>query len=76
MITMSISIILPHLYCTISVLFHLLTDVLFVQQGIPKPTMHKVLQALEEQRPKWINTQLQKARQLCSHKWDQTSGFG
>ncbi|KAM9391487.1 uncharacterized protein KIAA0825 homolog [Pholidichthys leucotaenia] len=36
------------------------------QKGIPKPTVHKVLQALEEKRPKWINVQLQKARKLCS----------
>ncbi|XP_038560256.1 uncharacterized protein KIAA0825 homolog [Micropterus salmoides] len=36
------------------------------QKGIPKPTVHKVLQALEEKRPKWTNLQLQKARKLCS----------
>ncbi|KAA8592898.1 hypothetical protein FQN60_018353, partial [Etheostoma spectabile] len=36
------------------------------QKGVPKPTVHKVLQALEEKRPKWINMQLQKARKLCS----------
>ncbi|XP_073322833.1 uncharacterized protein KIAA0825 homolog [Pagrus major] len=36
------------------------------QKGVPKPTMHKVLQALEEKRPKWTNMQLQKARKLCS----------
>ncbi|XP_038125801.1 uncharacterized protein KIAA0825 homolog isoform X1 [Cyprinodon tularosa] len=36
------------------------------QKGIPKPTVHKVLQALEEKRPKWINLQLQKARRLCA----------
>uniref|UniRef100_A0A672JNC3 Uncharacterized protein n=2 Tax=Salarias fasciatus TaxID=181472 RepID=A0A672JNC3_SALFA len=36
------------------------------QKGVPKPTVHKVLQALEENRPKWINMQLQKARKLCS----------
>ncbi|XP_041644003.1 uncharacterized protein KIAA0825 homolog [Cheilinus undulatus] len=36
------------------------------QKGIPKPTVHKVLQALEEKRPKWTNMQLQKARKLCS----------
>uniref|UniRef100_A0A3B5MMB4 Uncharacterized protein n=1 Tax=Xiphophorus couchianus TaxID=32473 RepID=A0A3B5MMB4_9TELE len=35
-------------------------------KGIPKPTVHKVLQALEERRPKWINIQLQKARKLCA----------
>lgn len=35
-------------------------------KGIPKPTVHKVLQALEEKRPKWINMQLQKARKLCA----------
>ncbi|XP_061673922.1 uncharacterized protein KIAA0825 homolog isoform X2 [Syngnathoides biaculeatus] len=35
------------------------------EKGIPKPTVHKVLQALEEKRPKWMNTQLQKARKLC-----------
>ncbi|CAK6950129.1 uncharacterized protein KIAA0825 homolog [Scomber scombrus] len=38
----------------------------FQQKGVPKPTVHKVLQALEEKRPKWINIQLQKARKLCS----------
>lgn len=27
--------------------------------------MHKVLQTLEEARPKWISMQLQKARKLC-----------
>ncbi|XP_055367213.1 uncharacterized protein KIAA0825 homolog isoform X2 [Betta splendens] len=36
------------------------------QKGVPKPTVHKVLQLLEEHRPKWINVQLQKARKLCS----------
>ncbi|XP_036953072.1 uncharacterized protein KIAA0825 homolog isoform X5 [Acanthopagrus latus] len=36
------------------------------QKGVPKPTMHKVLQTLEEKRPKWMNMQLQKARKLCS----------
>nr|XP_019949157.1 PREDICTED: uncharacterized protein KIAA0825 homolog [Paralichthys olivaceus] len=35
-------------------------------KGVPKPTVLKVLQALEEKRPKWINMQLQKARKLCS----------
>ncbi|KAM3610859.1 uncharacterized protein V6R79_009706 [Siganus canaliculatus] len=38
------------------------------QKGVPKPTMHKVLQALEEKRPKWTNMQLQKARKLCSDR--------
>ncbi|XP_035496073.2 uncharacterized protein KIAA0825 homolog isoform X5 [Scophthalmus maximus] len=37
-----------------------------VWQGVPKPTVLKVLQALEEKRPKWTNMQLQKARKLCS----------
>nr|XP_046243006.1 uncharacterized protein KIAA0825 homolog isoform X2 [Scatophagus argus] len=36
------------------------------QKGVPKPTMHKVLQTLEEKRPKWTSMQLQKARKLCS----------
>ncbi|XP_041856259.1 uncharacterized protein KIAA0825 homolog isoform X2 [Melanotaenia boesemani] len=36
------------------------------QKGVPKLTVHKVLQALEEKRPKWINMQLQKARKLCT----------
>ncbi|XP_029618011.1 uncharacterized protein KIAA0825 homolog isoform X2 [Salmo trutta] len=36
------------------------------QKGVPKPTVHKVLQALEERRPKWCSMQLQKARKLCS----------
>ncbi|XP_071210005.1 uncharacterized protein KIAA0825 homolog isoform X3 [Salvelinus alpinus] len=36
------------------------------QKGVPKPTVHKVLQALEERKPKWCSMQLQKARKLCS----------
>uniref|UniRef100_A0A1A7Y376 KIAA0825 n=1 Tax=Iconisemion striatum TaxID=60296 RepID=A0A1A7Y376_9TELE len=36
------------------------------QKGVPKLTVHKVLQALEEKRPKWINAQMQKARKLCA----------
>uniref|UniRef100_A0AAQ4QR00 KIAA0825 n=1 Tax=Gasterosteus aculeatus aculeatus TaxID=481459 RepID=A0AAQ4QR00_GASAC len=36
------------------------------QKGVPKPTVQKVLQALEEKRPKWTNIQLQKARKLCT----------
>ncbi|XP_056150158.1 uncharacterized protein KIAA0825 homolog [Lampris incognitus] len=36
------------------------------QKGVPKPTVHKVLQVLEENRPKWITMQLQRARKLCS----------
>uniref|UniRef100_A0A668TTM9 KIAA0825 n=1 Tax=Oreochromis aureus TaxID=47969 RepID=A0A668TTM9_OREAU len=35
-------------------------------QGVPKPSVHKVIQALEEKRPKWTQLQLQKARKLCS----------
>uniref|UniRef100_A0A3P8NX92 KIAA0825 n=1 Tax=Astatotilapia calliptera TaxID=8154 RepID=A0A3P8NX92_ASTCA len=33
-------------------------------QGVPKPSVHKVIQALEEKRPKWTQLQLQKARKL------------
>ncbi|XP_068166726.1 uncharacterized protein KIAA0825 homolog isoform X2 [Antennarius striatus] len=36
------------------------------QKGVPKPSLHKVLQTLEEKRPKWASMQLQKARKLCS----------
>uniref|UniRef100_A0A3P9AA19 KIAA0825 n=1 Tax=Esox lucius TaxID=8010 RepID=A0A3P9AA19_ESOLU len=36
------------------------------QKGVPKPTVHKVLQVLEENRPKWSSMQLLKARKLCS----------
>ncbi|XP_013867974.1 uncharacterized protein KIAA0825 homolog isoform X2 [Austrofundulus limnaeus] len=36
------------------------------QKGVPKLTVHIVLQALEEKRPKWMNMQLQKARKLCT----------
>ncbi|KAM6965419.1 uncharacterized protein KIAA0825 homolog [Aplochiton taeniatus] len=36
------------------------------QRGIPKPIVHKVLQALEERKPKWSSVQLQRARKLCS----------
>ncbi|XP_058493319.1 uncharacterized protein KIAA0825 homolog isoform X1 [Solea solea] len=36
------------------------------QKGVPKATVLKVLQALEEKRPKWTNMQLQKARKLCA----------
>nr|XP_057927899.1 uncharacterized protein KIAA0825 homolog isoform X2 [Doryrhamphus excisus] len=35
------------------------------QKGVPKPALHKVLQALEEKRPKWMSMQLHKARKLC-----------
>ncbi|XP_059406133.1 uncharacterized protein KIAA0825 homolog [Carassius carassius] len=35
------------------------------QKGVPKPLVHKVLQGLEEKRPKWTTMQLQKARKLC-----------
>ncbi|CAL8248755.1 unnamed protein product [Merluccius merluccius] len=36
------------------------------QKGVPKPAVHKVLRALEENRPKWTALQLQKARRLSS----------
>ncbi|XP_072520951.1 uncharacterized protein KIAA0825 homolog isoform X2 [Salminus brasiliensis] len=36
------------------------------QKGVPKPNVHKVLQGLEEKRPKWSSMQLQKTRKLCS----------
>ncbi|XP_028839500.1 uncharacterized protein KIAA0825 homolog isoform X2 [Denticeps clupeoides] len=36
------------------------------QKGVPKPTVEKTLQALEERRPKWTSSQLTKARKLCS----------
>ncbi|RXN21214.1 putative protein KIAA0825-like [Labeo rohita] len=35
------------------------------QKGVPKPLVHKVLQGLEEKKPKWTSMQLQKARKLC-----------
>ncbi|XP_030620556.1 uncharacterized protein KIAA0825 homolog [Chanos chanos] len=35
------------------------------QKGVPKTAVHKVLQGLEECRPKWSCVQLQKARKLC-----------
>ncbi|XP_060927572.1 uncharacterized protein KIAA0825 homolog [Limanda limanda] len=51
----------------LSVLAECLQAAMDVQQkGVPKPTVLKVLQALEEKRPNWINMQLQKARKLCS----------
>ncbi|XP_047448436.1 uncharacterized protein KIAA0825 homolog isoform X2 [Mugil cephalus] len=34
------------------------------EKGVPKPTVHKVMQALEEKSPKWTIMQLQKARRL------------
>ncbi len=40
------------------------------QKGVPKPLVHKVLQGLEEKRPKWTTMQLQKARKLCCDGWD------
>lgn len=45
------------------------SGLLCVWQGVPKPTVHQVLQTLEEKRPKWTNMQLQKARKLCSDRW-------
>ncbi|XP_049618135.1 uncharacterized protein KIAA0825 homolog isoform X1 [Syngnathus scovelli] len=44
------------------------------QKGVPKSTVHKVLQALEEKRPKWINVQLQKARKLCINSIHERGG--
>ena len=38
------------------------------QKGVPKPSVHKVLQALEGRRPKWTTLQLQRARKLCSER--------
>lgn len=35
-------------------------------KGVPKPIVQKVLQTLEEKKPKWANMQLQNARKLCS----------
>ncbi|XP_020561665.1 uncharacterized protein KIAA0825 homolog isoform X3 [Oryzias latipes] len=50
-----------------SLLAECLQAVMSIQQkGVPKPLVHKVLQGLEDRRPKWINMQLQKARKLCT----------
>ncbi|KAL0979780.1 hypothetical protein UPYG_G00189550 [Umbra pygmaea] len=46
------------------------------QRGVPKPTVHQVLQALEENRPKWSSMQLQKARKLCSESVFEQEGSG
>ncbi|CAL8346834.1 unnamed protein product [Lota lota] len=35
-------------------------------KGVPKPAVHKVLQALEDNRPNWTALMLQKARKLSS----------
>ncbi|KAI5613259.1 hypothetical protein C0J50_11619 [Silurus asotus] len=37
-----------------------------LEKGKPKPIVHKLLQGLEEKRPKWSSMQLQKAQKLCS----------
>ncbi|XP_026787076.3 uncharacterized protein KIAA0825 homolog isoform X1 [Pangasianodon hypophthalmus] len=37
-----------------------------LEKGKPKPSVHKILQGLEEKRPKWSSMQLQKAHKLCS----------
>ncbi|XP_058231561.1 uncharacterized protein KIAA0825 homolog isoform X1 [Hemibagrus wyckioides] len=37
-----------------------------LEKGKPKPITHKILQGLEEKRPKWSSMQLQKAHKLCS----------
>ncbi|KAJ8380551.1 hypothetical protein SKAU_G00013290 [Synaphobranchus kaupii] len=37
-----------------------------LEKGVPKPVVHKVLQTLEERRPKWSSVQLQAARKLCA----------
>uniref|UniRef100_A0A3B4Y314 KIAA0825 n=1 Tax=Seriola lalandi dorsalis TaxID=1841481 RepID=A0A3B4Y314_SERLL len=44
----------------------LLAECLQAAMGIQQKVRAKVLQALEEKRPKWTNMQLQKARKLCS----------
>lgn len=53
---------------TITTIILYLDDLLCARQGVPKPTVQKVTQVLEEKRPKWINMQLQKARKLCSDR--------
>ncbi|XP_053337654.1 uncharacterized protein KIAA0825 homolog isoform X1 [Clarias gariepinus] len=37
-----------------------------LEKGKPKPIVHKILQGLEEKRPKWNSIQLQKSHKLCS----------
>ena len=37
-------------------------------QGVPKPAVLKVLQALEDHRPNWTTLMLQKARRLSSDR--------
>ncbi|KAF5904754.1 uncharacterized protein DAT39_005476, partial [Clarias magur] len=37
-----------------------------LEKGKSKPIVHKILQGLEEKRPKWNSMQLQKAHKLCS----------
>nr|XP_020450251.1 uncharacterized protein KIAA0825 homolog [Monopterus albus] len=46
-------------------------------KDVPNPTVHKVLQVLEEKRAKWTTIQLQKARKLCSDSvFEQGKGSG
>lgn len=39
-----------------------------MEKGKPKPSVQKILQGLEEKRPKWSSMQLQKAHKLCSER--------
>ncbi|XP_072439144.1 uncharacterized protein KIAA0825 homolog isoform X9 [Chiloscyllium punctatum] len=43
-----------------------LQSIMGQQKENSKPIIHKVINSLEKQKPKWIESQLQKARELCT----------
>ncbi|XP_067885800.1 uncharacterized protein KIAA0825 homolog isoform X3 [Heterodontus francisci] len=50
----------------LSLLSECLQSIMGQQKESPKPIIQKVINCLEKQRPKWIDAQLQKARELCT----------
>ncbi|XP_053509961.1 uncharacterized protein KIAA0825 homolog isoform X2 [Ictalurus furcatus] len=50
----------------LALLSECLQVILGLEKGKPKASVHKILQGLEEKRPKWSSMQLQKAHKLCS----------
>ncbi|XP_072439156.1 uncharacterized protein KIAA0825 homolog isoform X10 [Chiloscyllium punctatum] len=47
-----------------------LQSIMGQQKENSKPIIHKVINSLEKQKPKWIESQLQKARELCTEQWE------
>uniref|UniRef100_H3B7S1 KIAA0825 n=1 Tax=Latimeria chalumnae TaxID=7897 RepID=H3B7S1_LATCH len=62
----------------LSLVSECLLNIVGQQKGSPKPVTQMVLQTMERQRPKWIESQLQKARRLsteCAFVAEESKGL-